>query len=311
MKVQAYWFDSGSANWVAVVVLAIVLGSCRSSAPVVPDPDTPLQVQLSAAPTSGAAPLTVDFTATATGGNSGTLQLDYDFDGDGIFDLLDGGATPQRTYSVAGDFNATVRASDATPSSDTALIVIHVSGGTNATPTAVVTANPSSGNAPLLVHFDAAASSDSDGSIIQYDYDFDANGIWDAYDAAAQVDWTYSAHGDYTVRLRVTDNGGAENTTTLAVHVNAPPTAVLTASATTVNAGDSVDFDASGSSDADGSSVRYEWDADGNGTFELDRGTNPALQVLFPVAGSVVVAVRVTDTDGATDIETLTIQVAP
>jgi hypothetical protein len=39
--------------------------------------------------------------------------------------------------------------------------------------------------------------------------------------------------------------------------------------------GASKEFDASPSSDPDGSIVRYEWDLDGNGSYERDTGANP------------------------------------
>ena len=43
---------------------------------------------------------------------------------------------------------------------------------TNQSPTASFTANPTSGVAPLGVSFNASNSSDSDGSIISYAWDF-------------------------------------------------------------------------------------------------------------------------------------------
>ena len=62
----------------------------------------------------------------------------------------------------------------------------------------------------------------------------------------------------------------------IAVVVNRPPTATLTASPATVAGGAPVRFDASGSRDPEGQRLVYEWDLDGNGSFEAGSGTTPA-----------------------------------
>jgi DNA-binding beta-propeller fold protein YncE len=61
-----------------------------------------------------------------------------------------------------------------------------------------------------------------------------------------------------------------------------------------------VRFDASASSDSDGSVVRYEWDLDGNGTYETDTGSAPFADRAYPTERSVVVGLRVSDDAGAT-----------
>jgi hypothetical protein len=52
-----------------------------------------------------------------------------------------------------------------------------------------------------------------------------------------------------------------------------PPVASFTAPSGTVNTGVPITFDASASSDSDGTIVKYEWDLDGNGTYETNTGT--------------------------------------
>jgi len=80
--------------------------------------------------------------------------------------------------------------------------------------------------------------------------------------------------------------------------LNLPPTATLAAPAR-VTAG-SVTFDASGSSDPDGTIVRFQWDVDGSPTngYEIDTGAVPRLSRTL-AAGSYIVGVRVTDNRGA------------
>ena len=91
---------------------------------------------------------------------------------------------------------------------------------------------------------------------------------------------------------------------------NATPTASFTLSSTAVRAGTLVGLDASPSADPDGSIREFAWDLDGNGSFETDCGTSPAAGASFGTGGtSVTLAVRVTDTGGATAVERHTVTV--
>jgi PKD repeat protein len=92
-------------------------------------------------------------------------------------------------------------------------------GPTNQNPTASFMADPITGAAPLTVRFDAAASSDPDGTIIGYAWDF-GNGSTATGLTSEQV---YPAAGVYTASLTVTDNSGATATTTATITVTAAP----------------------------------------------------------------------------------------
>ncbi|MFN7151269.1 MAG: PKD domain-containing protein, partial [Microthrixaceae bacterium] len=89
-------------------------------------------------------------------------------------------------------------------------------GPTNLAPIAVATATPTSGNAPLTVGFDAAGSTDPDGSIVSYAWNFgnSTNGT------GATASATYTAGGVYNATLTVTDNGGATATSTVTITVS-------------------------------------------------------------------------------------------
>ncbi|MCK5484722.1 MAG: S8 family serine peptidase, partial [Desulfobacterales bacterium] len=69
------------------------------------------------------------------------------------------------------------------------------------------------------VTLDGSDSSDLDGTIVSYEWNFDDGTI-----AAGQtVDHTYSTAGNYTVTLTVTDNGGATDSDTTVVTVTEEP----------------------------------------------------------------------------------------
>ena len=88
-----------------------------------------------------------------------------------------------------------------------------------------------------------------------------------------------------------------------------PPTASLTIDPNPAGVGQQVSFDGSGSQDTEGPIARYEWDLDGNGSFETDTGTNPGVTRTYASEGSIAIRLRVTDGGGQTDEETQTLVV--
>jgi PKD repeat protein len=79
----------------------------------------------------------------------------------------------------------------------------------NQPPNASFTASPTSGTAPLAVTLDATASSDPDGTIASYLWDF-GDGTPDG--SGAVVTHTFNATGILTVQLTVADQSGLQHT---------------------------------------------------------------------------------------------------
>jgi glucose/arabinose dehydrogenase len=124
--------------------------------------------------------------------------------------------------------------------------------GANTPPTAVASASPTSGAAPLTVGFSGAGSSDPDpGATLTYAWDLDDDGAFD--DAAgATASWTYQQPGTYTPELRVTDNLGASDTDAVTITAgNSPPTATIASPSSSLRwkVGDTVSF-SGGATDA-------------------------------------------------------------
>jgi glucose/arabinose dehydrogenase len=97
----------------------------------------------------------------------------------------------------------------------------------NKSPRAAFTATPrSSSSAPLTVAFDAAGSSDPEGSALTYQWDFDGDGTFDA--TGAQASYTYTTLAAYPARLKVTDPEGkfALTSQTISVGNQAPEVTV-------------------------------------------------------------------------------------
>jgi glucose/arabinose dehydrogenase len=95
--------------------------------------------------------------------------------------------------------------------------------GTNRPPTAVATAQPTSGPAPLMVQFDGSGSTDPDGDPITYAWDLNGDGLYT--DSTLQKPtYTYSQAGSYTARLVVTDSrGGSSTPAAVTITVGTPP----------------------------------------------------------------------------------------
>lgn len=90
---------------------------------------------------------------------------------------------------------------------------------TNQPPVASFFATPTSGTAPLTVNFNASASSDPDGTVEIYTWDFGpANGS----DNSPLTQFTFTDPGTYVVTLVVTDNEGETSNTASATIVVSP-----------------------------------------------------------------------------------------
>jgi PKD repeat protein len=144
-------------------------------------------------------------------------------------------------------------------------------------------------------NFDASASSDPDGTIANYHWDFgDGETLNTTTPVAAHI---YSTPGSKTVTLTVTDDSGSTDTVTHTLTVaDRPPTASFTAPAT-VAAGQAAAFDASASNDPDGTIVTYHWDF---GDGQSQDSSSPTVTHTYSSPGSKTVTLTVTDNSGST-----------
>ena len=139
----------------------------------------------------------------------------------------------------------------------------------NEAPLALFTASTLSGTAPLSVSFSAILSSDSDGIIVAFDWDFGDG----SSGSGESVSHTYTTAGTRSVVLRVTDDDGARATASKTITVNpadtnggdgpgTSPTASFTATPLTGPAPLTVTFNASASSHAGFTITAYFWTFD-------------------------------------------------
>jgi glucose/arabinose dehydrogenase/PKD repeat protein len=97
----------------------------------------------------------------------------------------------------------------------------------NQPPTARISANPTSGAAPLTVAFDGSGSTDPEGRPLTYSWDLNGDGTFGEA-TGPTTSYTYTSSGIYTASLRVADDQGATNTASVTITVgNTAPVAVI------------------------------------------------------------------------------------
>lgn len=151
--------------------------------------------------------------------------------------------------------------------------------------------------------FDGSASTDSDGTIVSYAWDFGDG----TTNTGATVHHTYSRAGTFSVVLRVTDNRGQSGSTTRQVIVAAStnPIAAFDLSPTSPRIGEGVTFNASASAAATGRRiVNYLWTfGDGGSSTGVITGHT------FGTAATFTVVLTVTDDLGRTGTTSKTVTV--
>jgi serine protease AprX len=179
----------------------------------------------------------------------------------------------------------------------------------NAAPVAALSASPASGAAPLVVTLDASASSDPDGTVAGYRWDFEGDGSVDAVTATPTVTHTYAAGAFAATVTAVDDAGLASVPVSAEVRSSMPPTAEATAPAKG-KAGAAVTFDASASSDPDGRIVSYRFTF-GDGS--TATSTTPVVTHTYVAARAQVFpwSVTVTDDAGVSDALAASIKITP
>ena len=170
----------------------------------------------------------------------------------------------------------------------------------NTPPRAIFETSVTVVDAGALIVFDATNSSDEDGSITSYHWDFgDGNermGITTHY--------VFDSFGIYNVTLTVTDDLGKKSIFIQTIIVNALPLAVIEATPMEQYIGEPVAFSGESSHDDDGTIASYDWDfGDGN------RSSLKAPSHTYVEVGSFMVTLKVTDNRGAGSQVTQYIQV--
>ena len=243
---------------------------------------------------------TVRFDGSGSTGNN--LIYSWDFGTDAT--PADGrGVESSCSYSTTGEKTVTLTVTDVTTGErptacDTVTITVHDAPIAEAGSDQTVLVG-------ATVNFDGSGSSDPDGGDLIYSWDFGA----DATPATGSVEMpscTYSTIGTKTVTLTVTDDEGATASDTVTITVHKAPIADA-GSDQRVAVGSEVTFNGSGSSDPDGGNLTYSWEFGADADPETAEGVMPFC--IYSARGAKTVILTVTDDEGATASDTVTINV--
>jgi len=246
--------------------------------------------------------------ATASDPDGDFLTYTWDTDGDGEFDDGTGAYLPY-SYTTAGVYEVSVKASDGRGGERVAMKTIHVTD--HALPPAIIDFYFTSVvRAGRPARFSVWAGGTEPGGTTQLTFDLDGDGEFDdtPLGSFGSYTWTFPDTTPRTVAVKATDGAGRSSVRSLTVHPggeNVPPTASIIAEGTPV-AGQTVVLH-SGSIDPDGPTPTAEWDLDGDGDY--DDATGQRVEVPIPAPGTYTVGLRVTDEEGATATATRTVTV--
>ncbi|MFM9919167.1 PKD domain-containing protein [Lacisediminihabitans sp. H27-G8] len=235
--------------------------------------------------------LSAAFDASASTDSDGTI-VSYAWD---FGDSKTGtGVSPTHVYTLPGSYVASLTVTDNRGGTSTVTHSVTVT-APNVAPMAAFTSTATN----LTVATDATSSTDSDGSIVSYAWDFGDSSTASGVTASH----TYAAPGTFTIALTVTDNSGATNTVSHSVTVLAANIAPVAAFSSTTNSL-TASFDSSASADSDGTIASYAWNF---GDSTTGSGASPTHTYLQP--GSYVVSLTVTDNRGGTNTVTHSVTV--
>src|ERR1043165_2265614 len=237
-----------------------------------------------ATPTSGCAPLTVQFNATSsTGATSYYWTLNS-----GGGPIPTSNATPAAVYASPGSYPVILHING--PNGPSYTLTRNVYAG----PTVSFSATPTSGCPPLAVQFSSSVTANAPGSLT-YTWNY-GDGIT-AANAGPSPTHTYTVSNTYPVTLSVTNGTGCTTTLPISSMINVypKPSAAFSAPLTTYcSVPATVNFIYAGSA-----SAVYTWNY-GNST----SGSSPT--VTYNAAGVYTVSLSAVNSNGCTDAATRT-----
>ncbi|MBN2001109.1 PKD domain-containing protein [candidate division KSB1 bacterium] len=177
-------------------------------------------------------------------------------------------------------------------------------GGTNLAPVALAN-GPYAGKPDEFIRFSSNGSSDPDGSIASY--------LWDFGDgetsSTANPRHRYTRTGLYEVRLTVIDNDGLSATAVTSAVIRDEETMAPVAEANgpyTGQVGQSIRFSSAGSFDSDGEITGYLWDFGDGFTSSQPNPTH-----VYSAVGIYNVMLRITDSQGLAGTDKAVVEVIP
>ena len=206
------------------------------------------------------------------------------------------GSGPTHTYSTPGRYTVRLRLVDKRGRHSQATRVIDVHAAEPPQP--VLSLDHATIHPGGTVNMDASRSTDPNGDVIQYEWDFVGNGNFEQGDDHASH--TYTTPGTYAARVRVTDDRGLQSVATQLITVVPydPPVAAINCDQSEIATGETL-YCSSDDSSSPYSITAWDWSASGDGNYALH---GQSISLSYPHPGTYTLALRVTDVHGNTSV---------
>ena len=256
--------------------------------------------------------------------SSASFEVRWDLDNNGTWDYPENGGyttmkTMKKTWNKAGLYTVVLEIKDRFGSMSWANVDVNVHAAQSPAPAvdsgrsinkpAMVKAGGNyltHVNSPVELKGEALSP---DSKIERYSWDFQGDGAYDtSLTTTAKMQHTYSKPGTYRAVLKIVTNDSKEwfDTATVVV-INSPPVAhggkdILSTQ------GKKITLHGTGE-DPDGRIALYEWDFEGDGSYDWSSQKNGDVKHVFNQYS--YAAFRVTDGNGATGCDTLRVVICP
>ncbi|OYR56613.1 PKD domain-containing protein [Halorubrum halodurans] len=251
----------------------------------------------------------VTFDASGSTDTDGEIvEYRWDVDGDDSPERNTTSPTYTHAYAQTGDFDPTVTVVDDGDDTDETTLSVNVS----EQPIAKLAVSPTPTSIDANTTLNASNSTFAYGTIDEYRWDFDGDGVVDETTASATTNHTYPTTGDVSPTVIVVGDDDTNGTASesLSVQENLPPTGEANSGLSfTCNrgfgrtcenwVGDTVPFIAQNFEDPDGEIVEYQWDFDGDGSIE-ETTSDPRPSYTYTETGVYTATVTLVDDDGGT-----------
>ncbi len=239
---------------------------------------------------SGVVPFQVTLDAAGSSGDIVSYQWDFGDNTSGE------GLQTSHTFNEVGTYNAILIVTSSSGAISQSSVTITTT-STPVPPIAQIATTSLTGDAPLTVSFNGTGSTGETTYLWSFG-DGDSSTI-------SQPTHIFSLAGTYTTSLMVTSSQGLTDQKTVTVTVNAttppntPPNAVISSSTAVGEAPFAINFDGSGSNDAEGDIATYIWSFGDGAT-----ATGVSAAYTYTDPGSYTATLTVTDSQSESDIIT-------
>ncbi len=189
--------------------------NCSNDGGATPPPTNVPPVANANGPYNGTTSVAVNFSSAGSSDPDGNIDTFSWAFGDGA---TSNAANPSHTYGAAGTYTVTLIVTDNNGATATDTTTANISDPAVNEPPVANANGPYAGTTGVAVSFSSAGSSDPDGSIASYAWDFGDG----ATSNTANPSHTYGSAGSYTVSLTVTDNAGATDNATATATISDP-----------------------------------------------------------------------------------------